>query len=85
MLDICALTEDDVGAKVVYRSCFGKKAEDGIIRSWNDKFVFVSYASSGFPGIATSPDDLTFLNGSYDELVAGSAELWNVDNPPEIT
>jgi len=84
MIDLQLLTEDDVGAKVVYRSFHGK-AEDGIISRWNDVYVFVRYDGVDSPGISTSPDDLTFLNGSYDDLVEGRAELWNGDNPPKIT
>lgn len=57
MIDITQLTEFDKGRGVVYRSMGGDKIEDGVISSWNDKFVFVVYSGSR-QSAATRPEDL---------------------------
>lgn len=52
-----------IGSAVVYRASHpGAAAEQGIITSVNDAYVFVRYGSN--PGsAATRPEDLTFLTG----------------------
>jgi len=86
MLDIQELTVKDEGRKVVYRRAglppssiriFDPgELEDGVIVSWNTIVVFVCYGSDNHAK-GTSPDHLTFLNGSHAELVSGRAEFWN--------
>jgi len=83
MIDIQLLTKKDVDRKVVYRP-FGGRVEHGAIAGWSVGGVFVSYGGASV-SLYTSPDDLTFLNGSYDELVEGKAEFWLGDNPPKIS
>ncbi len=55
------LKPEDVGRGVVYEPFKGAKLEDGTIKSWNDKFVFVQYDYTG-RGIATPPEKLTFVS-----------------------
>jgi hypothetical protein len=55
------LKDSDIGRGVVYESYPGAKLEDGTVKSFNDKFVFVVYDHSG-RGIATPPEKLTFLS-----------------------
>lgn len=69
MIDIQALTEEDKGRPVCYKT-FGK-IEYGRITSWNKRFVFVRYhtcieggisrSRTGETSEATSPEDLTFI------------------------
>jgi hypothetical protein len=41
MIDIKKLTNKDIGREVYYNSF--NKTEFGIIKSWNDKWIFVVY------------------------------------------
>lgn len=59
MIDISKLTEADKGRGVVYRAASGDKGEDGVISSWNERYIFVRYSISGVA--ATLPEDLEFL------------------------
>ncbi len=59
-IDITKLTEEDRNQKVVYHPDFGK-SEEGIITSWNSRFVFVDYSNCG-RGTATPPNRLEFLS-----------------------
>ena len=49
-----------IGAGVVYRPHPDAPAEDGVVASVNDHFVFVLYAGDRFPK-ATPAEALTFL------------------------
>lgn len=60
MININELTENDKGRGVVYEPYPGGKLEDGVITSWNDRYIFVSYNYTG-RGIATPPEKLEFL------------------------
>ena len=65
-IKIKELTEKDKGRWVRYTAPHGA-TEDGRIKSWNDKFVFVVYKCAGewdrfqdFTGQATEPEQLEF-------------------------
>ncbi len=69
MIAIKDLTQEDVGRWVVYKDRFkiAGEREEGKIKSWNDKFIFVVYKCDGqwdrfqdFTGQATSQEDLTY-------------------------
>lgn len=51
------VTDADIGRLVVYRTAPNFDPEQGIITSFNDKYVFVRYGNS-IRGVATNPDDL---------------------------
>jgi hypothetical protein len=53
-------TEKDIGRSVVYTAYEGAKAEDGVITSMNDKYVFVRYKGDN-GSKATNPKDLRWL------------------------
>jgi hypothetical protein len=71
MINLQALTQDDIGREVIYRRAHGY--EYGRITSWNDAFVFVRYYlsvdadsmteihRSGETSQATRPADLEFI------------------------
>lgn len=61
-IKISQLKETDKQRGVVYKdpSMPWKAPQDGIISSWNNKFIFVSY--NGNLPQATTPDDLEFLS-----------------------
>lgn len=61
MIDITQLTDRDIGRGVVYVPGHNAKHEDGIIRSWNESYVFVEYSGSRTPK-ATRPGDLVWLS-----------------------
>lgn len=56
-------TEKDVGRAVVYTGNYGGPREDGVITSFNDKYVFVRYKTQhpSQNGKATSREDLEWL------------------------
>lgn len=58
MKKIIKLTKKDIGRKVIYDS--GYKIEEGVITSFNDKYVFVRYGSAIHPQ-PTYYRDLRFL------------------------
>ena len=65
-IDISKLSESDVGAWVIYTSAHGER-EEGRIKSWNAKHVFVVYKCAGnwmryadYTAAATDPSDLEF-------------------------
>ena len=65
MIDIKHLTLPCIGKWVLYTS--GDKKEIGMIKSWNDKVVFVVYHCNNdwnnyidYTGCATDPKDLEF-------------------------
>lgn len=67
MIDIIKLTNDDIGKWVTYTSSGGDKVEQGKIKSWNDKYIFVVYGWSAeqsnwqeYTGASTRPEDLEF-------------------------
>ena len=67
MIDIKKLTKADVGKWVIYTDRMSKE-EIGMIKSWNDKFIFVVYKCDrkwyrfqDFTGCATDPKDLKFM------------------------
>jgi len=79
------LKNEDIGKKVVYTDNVGQK-EQGIIKSWNDEYIFVVYNCAGdwynyknYTAAATDPGDLEFLiesdsaNYLFDKIM--SAEL----------
>jgi len=61
MIDIKKLLPSDIKRKVVYQAHEGAKLEEGIITSFNDKFIFVDYQNVG-RGQATPPDKLEFVS-----------------------
>jgi len=61
------LTNNDIGRKVIYRHKHGVDLlEEGIITSYNDKFVFVKYGADSFSK-ATKASDLTFLGNEFSD------------------
>ena len=65
MIDIKKLVEEDKGTTVWYKSFDG--FEMGILKSWNDKYIFVVYPAGNYSKIdhyenytaaATKPEDL---------------------------
>lgn len=54
------VTASDIGRGVVYRTAPNFEPEQGVITSFNDKYVFVRYGN-GLRGVATDPDDLDWL------------------------
>ena len=68
MIDIKKLSKKDIGKWVRYTAHHGE-TEDGKIKSWNDKFIFVVYKCANnwdrfqdYTGQATNPEDLEFRN-----------------------
>ena len=68
MIDIKTLTKEDIGRKVVYEKqyrvdegifSYYSMREEGIISSYNDKYILVNYGTCA-TAQATSPEDLTF-------------------------
>jgi len=64
MIAISGLTKDDEGGRVIYRDSTGK-TEEGRIKSWNDKWIFVVYNCddnwnnyASYTAAATNPEDL---------------------------
>lgn len=58
-------TKEDIGRAVIYGASFsGARAEEGIITSFNDSYVFVRYRKQfpGQPGQATRREDLIWFN-----------------------
>ena len=61
-IDIKEVTDADIGLGVIYNPRHGAR-EDGVITSYNDNFIFVNYGARCMGrGIATSPNDLTWLS-----------------------
>jgi hypothetical protein len=67
VIDIVKLDKSDVGRWVEYRDRFDSKPDQGRIKSWNQKFIFVVYRCAGnwdqfekYTGVATNPSDLDF-------------------------
>lgn len=72
VVDISELTSKDIGRWVTYTPSQGK-GDEGRIKSWNDKFVFVVYKRSlqwdkqqwekfqDYTGCATDPEQLHFM------------------------
>ncbi len=67
IIKIEELTDKDRGRWVRYTASHGA-SEDGKIKSWNDRFVFVVYKCAGnwslyenYTGQATKPEDLEFI------------------------
>lgn len=65
-MNIKDLTKDDIGKSCYYIPSFGEP-EYGIIKSWNEKFIFVVYPGTNeekrykwenYTGVATKPEDL---------------------------
>ena len=62
MIRLSDLTPEHVGRAVVYRDTSGViRNEDGVITSWNDRWVFVRFGVHDVSK-ATDPRDLTFLS-----------------------
>lgn len=61
MIDLSQLTQEDIGRKAVYRDSFTKAPEEGILSSWNDKYVFIRF--KGPNGEACDPSDVELLGG----------------------
>ena len=75
MIDISQLQQKDIGKWVRYTAHHGA-IEDGRIKSWNEKFIFVVYKCNNewdrfkdFTGQATSPEDLQYLSDCCGEVV----------------
>lgn len=60
------VTDADIGRAVIYRAAPNFEPEQGVITSFNDKYVFVRYGS-GLRGVATDPDDLDWLARKPEE------------------
>lgn len=58
MINITKLTDADIGRPVRYHREYCK-AQDGMLSSWNDKFVFVRF--KGPNGEACEQEDVSFL------------------------
>lgn len=65
------LKDSDVGQWVNY-----KRWQIGRIKSWNNTFVFVVYKCNeewdryqDFTGVATKPEDLTFVHGKRGKII----------------
>lgn len=58
MLNIKDLKSEDVGRAVIYQGHPSAPKEEGIIKSWNDKYVFVEFDKPPKMGIATPPEKL---------------------------
>lgn len=62
-IDIKKLTEKDKGCLVKYETNY--KKENGVIKSWNERYIFVVYHYEGdyrnFTAAATNPNDLEFI------------------------
>ncbi len=56
-MNITILTEADIGRSVIYK----RTNEEGIITSYNDRYVFVRYAGD-LHSKATHPKDLIWTN-----------------------
>lgn len=59
-------TKEDTGRGVVYEPYSGAQAEDGVITSFNDVFVFVRYAGDQHSK-ATRREDLKWLSETTNE------------------
>jgi len=61
MININKLTIADIKRQVIYTPFKGcDEEEEGIITSFNDKYIFVDYGRNCGRGTATSPNDLRF-------------------------
>lgn len=60
-MKISDLTPSDTGRNVIYTAHHGER-EEGVISSWNEKYVFVRYGM-GSTAAATDPDQLEFSVG----------------------
>ena len=57
------IKDAEVGRKVIYtpyRGCDAKLKEEGVITSFNKKYIFVRYGSQT-ASLATEPSDLKYL------------------------
>lgn len=59
MIEILKLTKWDENRLVIYKKGASKQ-EEGIITSWNSKFIFVRYHGD-IHSKATAPEDLNFI------------------------
>jgi len=68
-IDITKLIDKDIGKRVVYESSGKDKLEEGRIKSWNKKNIFVVYFGNNkdkedryqdYTAAATTPEDLVF-------------------------
>ena len=66
MINIKLLNENDKGRRVEYNNGF--KKEVGVIKSWNDKVIFVVYNCGedwgrymDYTAAGTRPEDLVFI------------------------
>ena len=59
MIDIEKLTKNDIGKKVVYLSA-NSPAEEGVISTWNNRFIYVTYGDDKHSQ-GTYPDHLDWV------------------------
>lgn len=59
MIDLSKLADRDIGRKVIFTYLHGESCE-GVLTSWNDKFVFVRF--KGPNGEACDPVQCQFLD-----------------------
>jgi len=66
MINIKNLTGADVGRLVIYYNVH-TGLQGGIVTSFNERYVFVRYDGSDIEnnGVATYPNDLTFLSDIF--------------------
>lgn len=63
MIDITKLTPADKGRLVMYSDRVSTRIEEGVISSWNEHYIFVTYRGD-FRAKATPPYKLDF---TYDQ------------------
>lgn len=83
MINIKDLKEEDKGEWVEFTQKNGKK-EQGILKSWNDTYIFVVfncnnewYRYQDYTAQATMPEDLTFTKKKFDYYKAPSDSVFN--------
>jgi hypothetical protein len=73
MININNLIKKDIGREVIYKTEY--KEEKGLIKSWNDIFIFVVYNCANdwknfmnYTGCATKPSDLYFIKENNNAI-----------------
>lgn len=73
MINIANLKTEHIGRFVRYSGVAGER-EDGRLKSWNDRFIFVVYKCNNewhrfqeFTGVATNPENLEFIDSKVSQ------------------